>query len=151
MAIDIARRTTQTYLNEDQRWLKGGVLYAPAESILLDRTGFAGATALTTAFPNGYIPSGIFLARVTATGLFVRYDPTFDVDTATAGVQSDGRNAALGVLLTSVPYDRDSTGNIAAAMAVRCDVITNYLPTGNNLDDAARTALRHMRFFTYNV
>ncbi len=239
MAIDIARRTVQTYLNEDQRWLKGGILYAPADSILLDRALFPEAS-----FPNGYIPSGLVLGRVTATGRFGPYGAspsevqtvnlgaatagtitiTFDGETtgainfnATAaavqtalealsnvnpgdvavtggplpgtitltfggrylgtnvpqvtvtptgltggtvtvattteggGNVTDGRQTARGLLLTSTPYDRTSAGNIGAALAVRCDVITNYLPAGHGLDDAARADLTHMRFFTYNV
>jgi hypothetical protein len=140
MAIDIAKRTTETYLNEDQRWLKGGILYAPADSILLDRSAFP----LTTTFDDGYIPSGVFLARVTATGLYVPY-----ADAGEAG--APGTGVARGMLLTSVPYDRQSDGDIAAALAVRCDVIENYLPTGHGLDAAARAELPHMRFFTYNV
>lgn len=149
--MDIARRVTGTYHNEDQRWIKGGILHAPADSVVLDRSAFAGAQALDVAFPNGYIPSGIVLAMVTATGLFVRYDPAFDADPATAGVQSDGRNVARGFLLKSIAYDRQSSGDLPAALAVRLDVITNYLPAGNNLDAAARDALRHVRFHDYNV
>ncbi len=70
MAIDISVRTRADLRNEDQRWIgNGGQPLAPPRSIVLDRSGFD----LVTAFPNGFIPSGVCLGQITATGLYVPY------------------------------------------------------------------------------
>lgn len=138
MGVNISRKQGQTYLQEDQRWLKGGVLYAPADGGLIDVALFTAATH----FPNGFIPAGMFVGRVTATGLVGPY----------VAAATDGRQTVVGAVLTSVDVPAGATtGKIGCAIAVRCDVITNYLPANNGLDAAARTALAdHMRFFTYN-
>lgn len=140
---DISIRTGTTYTTENQTWIGPGGITALRDlrSITLDRATFAGATALATAFPNGFIPSGVTLARVTATGLYVRYDPTYDVDAATAGVQSDGRNVALGFLAVSVVLPVNSTANISAALYWHGEVIEANLPTGHGLTAAGRTDL----------
>lgn len=137
MAIDISRKVGETYLNEDQRWLKGGTLHAPADDGLLDLSAFTAGTH----YPNGYFPSGLFVGRITATGLLGPYSD------AGAG----GLDTCVGILLTSVPVRDGSTGDIGCALAVRCDVITNYLPTNSGITTAARADLTHVRFHTYNV
>lgn len=140
---DISVRTGRTLLNENQTWIGPGGISALQDnrSITLARATFAGATALTTAFPNGFIPSGVCLARITASGLYVRYDPTFDTDAATAGVQSDGRNFALGFLAVSVALDPNSTADISAALYWHGEVVEANLPAGHGLTAAGRTDL----------
>lgn len=70
MGINIAVRTTHDWRNEDQRWVgNGGVPLAPCRSIVLDRSKFD----LVTTWPNGYLPSGLPLSRLTATGLYAPY------------------------------------------------------------------------------
>lgn len=137
MAIDISRKQGETYHQEDQRWLKGGILYAPADEGLLDISAFTAGTH----YPDGFIPSGLFVGRITATGLLGPYAPA----------ATDGTQTAVGALLTSAPVRDGSTGDIAVAVAVRCDVITNYLPANSGLDAAAQADLAaFMRFFDYN-
>jgi len=243
MAIDISAKTVHTYLNEDQRWIKGGTLYAPADDILLDRSAFS-----TSVWPNDYLPSGLVLAKIAATGLYGPYggtteevvtlteggsgltsftitfggDTTASIDddataaqvqaalealdsigagnvivtggplatgpfsltfsgalsdtdvgavtttptggsgtvvvavgtTGGASVGSGGLETAVGFLLVSTPMSPHSTSDVGAAMAVRLDVIRNYLPAvegPGSLDAAAETELaHHVRFFTYN-
>lgn len=61
---------TKSYGNEDQRWIgNGGQPGLAPRSIVLDRSLFD----LTTDYPNGYIPSGVELGKVTATGLYGPY------------------------------------------------------------------------------
>lgn len=61
---------TKSYGNEDQRWIgNGGHPGLAPRSIVLDRSLFD----LTTEYPNGYIPSGVELGKVTATGLYGPY------------------------------------------------------------------------------
>lgn len=67
-----AVRTTHTFLpSEDQRWIAPGGINAlrDNDTITLDRSAFD----LVTAFPNGFLPSGIVLGKITATGLYGPY------------------------------------------------------------------------------
>lgn len=59
-------------------------------------------------FPNGYIPSGTVLGKVTATGLLGPY-----LDTAT-----DGRQTAVGILRASVQVVRYGTGALKTKVGV---------------------------------
>lgn len=91
---------TKTYGNEDQRWLgNGGLPGLPCKSIVLDRSLFD----LTGKHPDGSIPSGTKLGRVTATGLVGPYtgaeERTEEVWTFTEG----------GSGLTSWTFTWDST------------------------------------------
>lgn len=122
---------TATWGNEDQRWIGGGGEPVwPNKSIVLDRSVFSlvGGT-----FPNGYIPSGVTLGIITATGLYAHYD-----DAAV-----DGRAVAAGFLFTTVAYNRDAaaTADIPATLMRGGVVITTYLPTGNGLDTNGRADL----------
>jgi hypothetical protein len=125
---DISVRAGKTYLNENQRWIgPGGISALPdARSITLNRALFD----LVTAFPNGFIPSGIVLAKVTATGLYGPYS-----DAAT-----DGRTTALGFLAVTVEASTPG-GNISAALYWHGEVVEAFLPAGHGLDAAGRTDL----------
>lgn len=242
MAIDISVRSRLDLRNEDQRWIGNGgePLMAP-RPIILDRSGFD----LVTAFPNGYIPSGVCLSRLTSSGLYVPYAGsasevqtltrtstggtitlTFDGETtgtiaasaagftaavvqaallalgnlnpgdvtvtgadggpltvtfggeflgenvpqlvvdntsatggtivaatgtAGGGSGSGGSEAMAGHLFVSAPYDRDSTGDIAAALFWSGEVITNFLPTGHGLDAAGRADVPTITYTTVVV
>lgn len=125
----IGVRTTRTYLaGEDQRWIGAGGLQAfqDNDTITLDRSAFD----MVTAFPNGFLPSGIFLAKITATGL---YGPYAD---AGAGGLADG----IGFLAVSVavPTDAAATQDIAAALYWHGEVVEAFLPTGHGLTTAGK-------------
>lgn len=240
---DISIRTKKTLVQDDQRWLgNGGKPIGTPRSIILDRSAFD----LVTNFPNGFIPSGIVLGKVTATGLYAPYAAnvaevqtlTFDatggtytvafdgspatsnvtyantsgdtatllaaleslptinpgdvtvsrgtpsgnvtvftvtfagayvgqnvpaivvtesltggsgtlvVATATGGgpATATGTEIALGHLFAPVPYDRDSTGDIAAALFWSGEVDESFLPTHHGLDAAAKAALTHIAY-----
>lgn len=121
--------TRHTYLgSEDQRWVAPGGIAAmrDADSITLDRSAFD----LVTAFPNGFLPSGIVLGKITATGL---YGPYTD---AGAG----GLDTAVGFLLVTVaaPVGAAATSDIAAALYWYGEIIESMLPTGHGLTAAAK-------------
>ncbi len=94
-----------------------------------------------THYPNGYIPSGAVLGKVTATGLLGPYTAG-----ATGGLA--GLGTAVGVLRASVPVTRfvggGSRTRIGVAFLVHGVVSLGKLPfqagTGS-ADAAARTAL----------
>lgn len=106
MAIDISIRNRADLRNEDQRWIgNGGQPLAPPRSIVLDRSGFD----LVTAFPNGYIPSGVALGKVTATGLYVPYAAS------PSEAQTLTRTSTGGTI--TLTFDGETTGTIAASAA----------------------------------
>lgn len=102
---DISLRS-DTFFNEDQRWIgNGGRPSIENLPILLDRSGFD----LVTAFPNGFIPSGIALARVAGTGLYVPYvNQSSEVQTLT-------RTSTGGTITLAI--DGEVTAAIAASAA----------------------------------
>jgi hypothetical protein len=128
---DISVRAGKTYLNENQKWIGPGGISALRDlrSITLNRALFD----LVTAFPNGFIPSGIVLAKVTATGLYGPY-----LDSAEAG--APGRGVALGFLAVTVEASTPG-GNISAALYWHGEVVEAQLPAGHGLDAAGRTDL----------
>jgi hypothetical protein len=132
--MDLSVRAGTTFTNGDQRWISGATLNALRHStstITLARSTFD----LVTAFPNGFIPSGIVLGRITGAGATqYMYGPYADGAT-------DGRQTAVGFLLTDVPYDRSSTANMGAALLWQGEVYEAYLPTGHGLDANGRTDL----------
>ncbi len=134
---DIRVRPGRTFLNEDQRWIGPGGITAmrDARSITLDRAAFN----LTATFPNGFIPSGVTLGRITATGLYGPYNDAIDVDPATAGQQGNGQEVAVGFLMVTVTTT--GGGNISAALYWHGEVVESFLPAGHGLDAAGRTDL----------
>jgi hypothetical protein len=126
----IGIRTQNTYLtNEDQRWIGDLSTWESNESITIDRSAFN----LTVTFPNGFIPSGVVLGKITATGLYGPYD----------NAAVDGREVAVGFLAVTVaaPTAAAATQDIAAALYWKGRVIESMLPTGHGLDAAGRTDL----------
>lgn len=79
---------SQPFTAEDRSWLLSDPDNAYASGATLDISKFTAATH----YPNGYIPSGVVLGVVTATGLYGPYD-----DTA-----ADGRQTATGITFGSV-------------------------------------------------
>lgn len=127
---DISVRS-KAYGNEDQRWIGPGGISALEDNatITVDRSAFD----LVTAFPNGYLPSGIVLGKITASGLYGPYD-----DAAV-----DGRAVAAGFLAVTVEADPASaaTADIVAALYWHGEVVEAFLPTGHGLDAAGRADL----------
>lgn len=146
-------KTTTNYQSERRNWLLGTHGTGPGEnpSITLDVSAFTPATH----YPNGFIPSGTVLGRITATGLYAPYDNAFDADPVTAGQQGDGREVAAGILFSSVtvPNPADTTKDVGGALLQRGDVDPAKLPfataaagTAGKLDDPARADLNQITF-----
>jgi hypothetical protein len=100
--MDLTVRTT-AFQAESRGWLWGphGTEPGANPTITLDLTLFVAGTH----YPNGYIPSGCVIAKVTATGL---YGP---VDAAAV----DGRATAGGLLFNS---ENVTTGQTRASNAL---------------------------------
>jgi hypothetical protein len=111
---DISIRTTKTLLNEDQRWLYGGKVDGPNIDGLLDRSNFD----LVTAFPNGFIPSGIALAKVTATDLYIPYvNETSEVQTITFDATGGTYNLKFDGATTPTLTYANAAGDAATIQA----------------------------------
>lgn len=80
MSTDISLQTT-TYQVGNRQWLLEEPDFKP--NVTLDISKFTSGTH----YPNGYIPSGTVIGKVTASGLFGPYD----------AAASDGRQNAYGL------------------------------------------------------
>ena len=106
-----------SWLLDDGGWEK--------ESITLDISTFTAGTH----YPNGFIPSGTNLGKITATNLYGPYD-----DTAT-----DGRQTLRGHLgiSTKVPNPADTTKDAGAPLVFAAVVKESKLPA--TVDAAGKT------------
>jgi hypothetical protein len=124
---------------ENRSWLLGphGTEPGTTPSITIDVSKFTKASH----YPNDYVPSGIVLGKVTATGLYGPYDST----------ALDGREVAAGHLFGSLPIRTGST-KVGGALVVHAFVNPDKLPIadatagGGFLTTAARTALNLIHY-----
>lgn len=123
----------KAYSNEDQRWIgNGGQPGLAPLSIVLDISLFD-----LDQHP-GYIPSGVRLGRVEATGLYGPYSQG----------ASDGREDFAGYLFTAKPYDQASPENLHAALFFDGVVVEPYLPEGPTPAPAKAAVAGHIKFVT---
>lgn len=137
MSTDISLQTT-TYQVGNRSWL----LKEPDDfkaNVTLDISKFTAGTH----YPNGYIPSGVVLGKVTASGLFGPYDSS----------ASDGRQTAYGITYGDVRAVRQngSTATKVGTGAVVADAVVSVakLPFQSGagaVDSGAKTALGQIRF-----
>lgn len=132
--------TSTTRQAENRSWLLSphGTEPGTNPSVTIDVAKFIAGTH----YPNGYVPSGTVLSKVTATGLWGPYDSTV----------SDGREIVtegrIGILFGSLPINTGST-KVGGATVVHGFVDPAKLPFQSGagaLDTAAKTALRLIHF-----
>lgn len=111
---------TETFQVEDRSWLASRDGTAFTQTITLDVTKFTAATH----YPNGYIPSGIVLARLTASGLYAPYGGnTAEVQTVTITGGPTGGTFTL-------TFKGDTTAGIASnATAAQVQAALEALPS----------------------
>ncbi len=137
--------SSQPFITSSRAWLAEDHGTEIAPGVPLDLTLFNQAQH----YPLGFIPDGVVLGKVTATG---KYGPYLASAT-------DGRQAATGISLNPVSvYQLGTlTGQlitaVGVAQVVHCFVNVPQLPftstnaaLGGYLDSAARTALRNIVF-----
>lgn len=129
--------TTTTFGPVDRSWL---LFEADGVTGQVGRTQGALDLALFTAgthYPSGYMPSGLVLGRVTASGLLGPYSNT----------ATDGRETAAGILFDDVSVPSVLTHRITVALVDCYAVISEArLPTGHGLDAAAKADLPLIKF-----
>lgn len=120
--MDISVRT-ETRQVEDRSWLGSAHGTEATRSITLDVSAFTEADH----YPNGYIPSGIALGRITASGLYGPYD----------NAAADGTQVLVGHLFSSVQVQpADDTINVGAALFEHGKVVIANLPDNHGVDAA---------------
>jgi len=115
------------YQVENRSWLISahGTDPGTTPSVVLDLSKFTAGTH----FPNGYIPSGIALGKVTATGLYGPYDNT----------ATDGRETAVGHLFSTLGVRTGQT-KVGGALVVHGFIRESKLPF--TIDAAGKTDLK---------
>lgn len=127
----------KTYLPSDRPWLLFTATGPEGPVPTTDGTlNFALFTA-NTHYPNGFIPSGVALGKVTTGGRIGPYD----------NAASDGRQTCIGFLYNSTPVPADTARKVQAAI-VDCFAIVSEarLPTGHGLDTAGKAELPLVKF-----
>lgn len=120
--MDISVRT-ETRQVEDRSWLGSAHGTEATRSITLDVSAFTEADH----YPNGYIPSGIAVGLIDASGLYGPYD-----DAAI-----DGTEVLAGHLFSSVTVQpADATVNVGAALLEHGKVVIDNLPENHGVDAA---------------
>lgn len=133
MGMNLGIRTEVFSPVENHEWLASAHGTDVCDPITLDGDAF-----LAT-FPDGVVPSGVVLGRVTATGLYVPY----------ANGAADGSEVARYHLFTTIDLGgttAGTVGNVGAAGLWHGQVIEAKLPVGHGLDAGARADLPLIRY-----
>lgn len=131
--------TTESFGADSKHWLAQRKGLDTMESVTLDLSLFTADHS-----PDGFIPSGTVLAKVTATGLYGPYD----------NAAVDGRTVATGHLFDAVRVTRgngQAVTRAGAAMLWEGVVLEARLPVFANtvlgeLDANAKTDLKFMKY-----
>jgi hypothetical protein len=134
---------TQQFPTEDLSWDLSSLEVPYVEGGSLDISKFTQAQH----FPNGFIPSGTVLGKVTATGLLAPY----------LSSASDGSQTAVGILRASVSaiqLNGTLKSKVGVAVLKAFGVVSvSKLPftssnaaAGGYIDAAAETSLPHIHF-----
>jgi hypothetical protein len=124
--MDISVQSRGPWLPEDRSWLGSAHGTTATRSVTLDPALFTKATH----YPNGFIPSGVAIAEVTARpGIYGPYDDT----------KSNGQQVMAGHLFNSTPIRDGQTALVGAPLFEHGFVRVSKLPTGNGVDAAGRT------------
>lgn len=118
---------------ENQSWLGSAHGTNECESCQLD------ASAFLATFPDGVVPSGVVLGKITATGLYKPY----------ADGAADGSEVAAGHLFTTTDLKgttAPTAQDVSAALFWHGQVIEAKLPVGHGLNAAAKTDLKHIHY-----
>lgn len=123
--MDLKVRTTD-YSQDKPDWLGSSHGTQSADTITLDINLFTAGTH----FPNGFLPSGLAVGKVTATGVYGPYD----------NAAVDGRTVMAGHLFKPVTVASDNTtGKAMGALFWHGQVIEAKLPTGHGVDANGKT------------
>lgn len=126
-----------SYQQDDRPWLLAELVghqqSTTTDMVVLDFSKFTAGTH----YPNGFIPSGTVIGKVTSGGRGGPYD----------NAASDGRQTAVGHLYNAIRVPADLTTKVAAAV-VDCFAVVSEsrLPTNHGLDTAAKADLSLVKY-----
>lgn len=106
--------------SEDRSWLGSAHGTDATQTVTLNFALFTSGTH----YPNGYIPSGVALGKVAATGAYGPYDND----------ANDGRTVMVGHLFNSITVPSDTSTPVGAPILLHGQVIESKLPTGHGVD-----------------
>jgi Bacteriophage lambda head decoration protein D len=134
---DISVESRGQFTTDDRPWLLfeavGHQQPVATDFGVLDFTKFTA----NTHYPNGFIPSGILLGRVTTGGRLGPYSNS----------ASDGRETAVGFLYNATKVPANTATKVAAAVVDAFAVVSeSRLPTNHGLDAAAKAELPLIKF-----
>jgi hypothetical protein len=128
--MDLTERS-RTIAVDNLHWLGSSEGRQSMDSITLD------GALMGAIFTDGYVPSGVLLAKVTATGRYTQY--------VTAG--AGGVGVFVGVLAEGVELNRQELGdtaatfhNVGASLQWRGEIVTANLPASSGFVSAANCA-----------
>ena len=132
--MDLALKTTTRYV-EDRSWLRGNPLAVQTFSATLDVSAVNASAGAANAYPNGYMPSGFVLGKITSGGLLADYNDS----------NVDGTETAVGLLFSSVVIG-DNVTDVGVSVMETGLVDSTLLPdvgttTNGGWDAAAATDL----------
>lgn len=127
--MDGIAQTTTLYGGGNHRWMADLTILQSPEPGTLNGSLFPANT-----FPDGLVPSGVVLGRVTVGGLLGPYDNT----------ATDGREKAVGHLVSDQVVRAGSRNDVAYGNTGA--VIENALPANSGFDAAAKADLVHIRY-----
>ena len=120
--MDISRRS-EAFQVDDKSWLGSAHGTEATRTITLDVSTFTEADH----YPNGFIPSGIAVGRITASNLYGPYD----------NAATDGREVLAGHIFDAVKVRTDDTTiNVGAALFEHGKVLVANLPANHGTDAA---------------
>jgi hypothetical protein len=115
--------TTETFSQDDQRWLVSDHGADTGRTVTLDVSKFTKADH----FPDGYLKSGLVIAKF-ASGKYGPYNPAINTgDGSNAGATGTDKVTHVGLLLEAVQVKSD-TATVAGAMVLHCFVDKTKLP-----------------------
>ena len=112
--MDLSVQTSGDYVVDNHDWLGSAHGTQATESITLDTTKFTAGTHA----PNGFLPSGTPLGKITASGKYGPYTPA----------AADGTDVLAGFLFGGVKFDGNQAANVGAALFVHGKVREANLP-----------------------
>ncbi len=119
--MSISPKTTEYAGFDDPSWLGSGHGLDSTESVTLHAAAFTAGTH----YPNGYVPGGLPLGKITATGKYGPYD----------NAANDGRETLVGFLAAARVVDGQAA--IVAAILTHGKVREARLPIA--VDAAGKT------------
>lgn len=109
---------TEKFEQDDQTWLGAAHGTDMARSITLDNSAFTKADH----YPNGFLPSGLPLGKITDTGLYGPYSGSLTTPL------TDGTQTLAGFLLSVVKVPSDNTVDFGGALFEHGRVVLANVP-----------------------